>query len=131
MTNSGDHAGAAYGLARRRRPGLSRRLAVLLLALVAGLGWAGWTFGPTTSRLLVTGASFGARIGCSCRYVGGRSLSDCHKDMEGAVRWVHLSEDPATRSVTASYPLLASQTATFREGWGCQLEHWPQGRRLD
>jgi hypothetical protein len=28
------------------------------------------------------------------------------------------------RSVTARFPLLASQTATYREGWGCVLEKW-------
>ena len=47
-----------------------------------------------------------------------------HKDMEGAVGWVSLSEDPAAHSVTASYPLIAHQTAVYREGWGCQLQPW-------
>lgn len=93
---------------------------VLVLAVVAGLVW-GW--GPAR-RYGVTGASYGARVDCSCRYLGGRSLNDCHKDMEGAVAWVSLSEDPAAHSVTASYPLVASQTATFHEGWGCQLSPW-------
>ena len=78
-------------------------------------------------RYAVTGASYGARVACSCRYIGGRSLADCHKDMEGPVAWVSLSEDVATRSVTASYPLIASQRATFREGWGCQLAPWTGG----
>lgn len=95
--------------------------AVLLLALIAVAVWQVW--GPAR-RYALTGASYGARVACSCRWVGGRSLNDCHKDMEGAVAWVSLSEDPAAHSVTARYPLLASQTATWREGWGCQLEPW-------
>ena len=37
---------------------------------------------------------------------------------------VTLSEDRAAKSVTARFPLLTSETATFREGWGCVLEKW-------
>ena len=78
-------------------------------------------------RYAATGASYGARVACSCRYLGGRSLADCHKDMEGPVAWVSLSENAATQSVTARYPLLSGQTATFRPGWGCQLQPWTAG----
>ena len=113
---------AQTGQPRRRwRRGL---WLVLALIVVGGLAWV-WT---PARRYAQTGASYGARVACSCRYLGGRSLGDCHKDMEGAVAWVSLSEDPTARSVTASYPLLARQTATYREGWGCQLEPWSGGR---
>lgn len=37
---------------------------------------------------------------------------------------VTLSEDTGARSVTARFPLLARQTATYREGWGCIGEKW-------
>ena len=37
---------------------------------------------------------------------------------------VSLSEDARARSVTARFPLLARETATYREGWGCVLEEW-------
>jgi hypothetical protein len=37
---------------------------------------------------------------------------------------VFLSDDPATRSVTARVPLLASATAQYRQGFGCMLEPW-------
>jgi hypothetical protein len=93
---------------------------VLGLIVLAGLAWA-WN---PARRYAQTGASYGARVACSCRYLGGRTLADCHKDMEGAVAWVSLSEDPTARSVSASYPLFPRQTATYREGWGCQLEPW-------
>lgn len=72
----------------------------------------------------LTDASVGARVACSCRFVAGRSLSDCRKDFEPGMRLVMLSEDDAQKSVTARVPLLASQTATFHEGAGCMLEPW-------
>jgi hypothetical protein len=39
---------------------------------------------------------------------------------------VALGEDAQARSVTARFPLLAKQTATYREGWGCVLEPWKE-----
>ncbi len=70
------------------------------------------------------GASYGARVACSCRFVGGRDLSDCRKDFEPGMELVSLSEDAQARSVTARFGLVVSQTATYREGWGCVLEPW-------
>jgi hypothetical protein len=103
-----------------RRPWL-RRLGWLALALaLAALAWW-WRPLHDAAR---TGASFGARVGCSCRFVGGRPLADCRKDFEPGMELVTLSEDPAAKSVTASFPLLARQTATFHEGAGCVLEPW-------
>lgn len=67
------------------------------------------------------GAAYGARVACSCHYVGGRSLEDCKKDFEPGMEVISLSVDDQKRQVTASVPLLASSTATFREGWGCML----------
>ena len=102
-------------------PRFSRRwLAWLVLALLAALGW----FWQPVHSYAVTGASVGARVGCSCRFVAGRELSDCRKDFEPGMGLVTLSEDVDARSVTARFPLLSSQTATFREGWGCVLEPW-------
>lgn len=104
------------------------RVVVLMLAIAVGAGvWQIWT--PVT-RYALTGASYGARVACSCRFVGGRRLGDCQKDMEGPVAWVSLSEDAAAHSVTASYPLIAHQTATWHDGTGCQLEPWDKRVRL-
>lgn len=69
----------------------------------------------------LTGAAYGARVGCSCRFVAGRPLGDCRKDFEPGMGLVMLSEDVATKSVTARVPLLAAQAATLREGYGCVL----------
>lgn len=98
-----------------------KRILLLGAALVAGLFGLFWK--PLNSYA-ETGAAYGARVGCSCRYVGGRSLADCRKDFEAGMELVMLSEDPAARTVTARFPLLASQTATYRDGPGCQLEPW-------
>lgn len=99
---------------RRRWPWL------VLFAVFALLGW----FWPTIMGYARTGASVGARVGCSCRYVAGRSLSACRDDFEKGMGLVVLSEDKEAKSVTARFPLLSTQTATFHEGWGCVLEKW-------
>lgn len=98
----------------------------LALAL-AGLGAAtlAWFWQPLNS-FAITGASYAARVGCSCRFVGGRSLTDCRKDFEAGMELVTLSEDVEAKSVTARFPLLAAQTATYREGEGCRLQPWQE-----
>lgn len=100
---------------RLRRLGL-----VAVIALAALLFW-GW---HPLNGYAVTGASYGARVACSCHFVGGRDLGDCRKDFEPGMELVMLSEDSKAKSVTARFPLLASQTATFRAGEGCRLEPW-------
>jgi hypothetical protein len=92
-------------------------LAVVIIALLA------WFWQPLNSYA-VTGAAVGARVGCSCRFVERRALADCRKDFEPGMELVRLSEDAKARSVTASFPLLAHQTATYRQGEGCVLETW-------
>lgn len=99
------------------------RKRILLLGLVL-VGLLIAFFWQPLTQYAQTGASYGARVGCSCRFVGGRSLEDCRKDFEPGMELVTLSEDAAAKTVTARFPLLASQTATYREGPGCQLEPW-------
>lgn len=104
----------------RGRRGLRRFALLLAVVTVAALAW----FWRPLGAHAVTGAAYGARLGCSCRFVAARALSDCRKDFEPGMQFVTLSEDAETKSVTARFPLLASQTATFREGEGCVLEKW-------
>lgn len=92
----------------------------LLVLAAAVLAW----FWKPLNSYAVTGASYGARVACSCRYVGGRELSDCKKDFEPGMELIMLSEDDDARSVTARFPLLSNQTATYHEGAGCVLEPW-------
>jgi hypothetical protein len=98
-----------------------RRLLVGFAAVVVGLAWY---FGPGLADRAEAGTAYGARVACSCRFVGGRGLEDCRKDFEPGMDLVSLSENDEQKSVTASVPLLASQTATYREGYGCVLERW-------
>ena len=94
------------------------------LFMLAGLTALAAYFVKPLHGYAITGASYGARVACSCRFEGGRSLGDCRKDFETGMDLITLSEDKAAKSVTARFPLLASQTATYREGWGCMLEPW-------
>ncbi len=91
---------------------------------VAGVAALGWFFWVPLQGNAITGTSYGARVACSCRFEGGRPLNDCRKDFEEGMGLITLSEDVEAKSVTAKFPLIASQTATYREGWGCVLEPW-------
>ncbi len=95
---------------------------VLVLASVAAIGW--FANRDTINGYALTGTSYAARVACSCRYIGGRSLDDCAKDKVAGMELVSLSEDAKAKSVTATFPLVTSQTATFRKGYGCVLEKW-------
>jgi hypothetical protein len=103
-------------------PQRTRRRALLAgLALVAGL--LAYFWGPLKGYA-IGGVSYGARIACSCKFLGGRSLEDCRKDFEPGMELVMLSADAEAKSVTATFPLLASQTARFHPGEGCRLDPW-------
>jgi hypothetical protein len=95
-----------------------------LLVVAALAGGAAWYFREPIAGLSTTGAAFGARTACSCRYVAGRDLADCEKDFEPGMEVVFLSDDPESRTVTARVPLLAGAAAQYREGFGCVLEPW-------
>ncbi len=81
-------------------------------------------YGTSIRSTALAGSAFGARVGCSCHFVGGRKLKDCRKDFEPGMAMVMLSSNENAKTVTARVPLIASQTASFREGEGCVLEKW-------
>lgn len=93
---------------------------IIVLALVLALAW----FWKPLNGYARIGAAYGARVACSCRFEGGRSLGDCRKDFEPGMAAIMLSEDAKAHSVTARFPLLARETAVYREGEGCRLEPW-------
>lgn len=103
-----------------RRPRRQRLvwIGAILLAVVPFVFWS------TIRSYAVAGASVGARVACSCRYVAGRDLSECRGDFEPGMGMIVLTEDDTAKSVTARFPLLSRETATFREGEGCTLEKW-------
>lgn len=87
---------------------------------------AAW-FSSAGERLrgdMLAGTAYGARVACSCRFVAGRSMDDCAKDKLAGMELVRLNSDESARSVTASVPLLASDTARLRPGYGCVLDSW-------
>lgn len=102
---------------QRRRQGLYALAAigVIAAALLA------WNWGALRARAEV-GAAFGARITCSCRYVEGRTLDSCKGDKEPGMALVTLADNPESRQIKASVPLLAARTARYRQGWGCLLD---------
>jgi hypothetical protein len=96
---------------------------LVLIALGAGIaGW--WLVGDKAQGYAVTGASFGAQSVCSCRYIAGREAGSCKGDFEPGMEAVFITEDTEAKAVTAWVPLLASETARYREGYGCVLDAW-------
>ena len=92
----------------------------LVVLAVLLTGFAIWKF-PSFKAQAELGSAYAARVGCSCRYVQGRSLESCQSDFEPGMEMVSLSEDPATKTVTGSVPLLASRSARYAGASGCQL----------
>ena len=92
------------------------------IALVlAGLAAFNWN---TITGYGQVSTAYAARVACSCVHVGGRDLADCNKDKLAGMELVTLVEDAEAKSVTARFPLIAADTATYREGYGCVLEEW-------
>ncbi|GGJ48892.1 MAG: hypothetical protein Q8Q79_14075 [Sphingopyxis sp.] len=92
----------------------------LVVLAVLLTGFAIWKF-PSFKAQAELGSAYAARVGCSCRYVQGRSLESCQSDFEPGMEMVSLSEDPATKTVTGSVPLLASRSARYAGASGCLL----------
>ena len=109
----------------KTHPNKTRRWLWLMVLVIALLGAAWITWGDGLRKTGATGSAYAARVACSCRFVAGRSLDDCAKDKLEGMGLISLSEDAAARSVTASLPFIASDTATYRKGYGCLLEKWP------
>jgi hypothetical protein len=103
----------------------ARRIAPGLLFTLAALPAALFFYARSQKPLLEVGVGYGARVACGCRYIGSRSLTDCRKDFEPGMEPIQLSEDVATKTVTASVPLLASRSARFDPVLGCVVEKLP------
>ena len=98
----------------------------MILLVVAG-GFAALWFSSPGERLrgdALAGTAYAARVACSCRFVAGRSMEDCRKDKLAGMGMIALTADESTRSVTASMPLVARDTARYRDGYGCMLQDW-------
>ncbi|TPG17545.1 hypothetical protein EAH79_00485 [Sphingomonas koreensis] len=100
----------------------SRRNALIWIpiAILAVLLIAGYAYAQSQKPKLELGVGYGARVACGCRYIEGRPLDSCYKDFEPGMEVIHLADDPHTKTVTASVPLLASRSVRFDAELGCQ-----------
>ncbi|WP_379548579.1 hypothetical protein ACFCW2_05270 [Qipengyuania sp. DSG2-2] len=110
---------SAAGSARK-----ARRWPWVLLVLALILGGVFIAFRTPITGYASAGTAYSARVACSCRFVAGRDLADCEKDLLTGMELVMLSEDEEARSVTATFPLITSDTARLRDGYGCVLDRW-------
>ena len=101
---------------------LARRLALGAAVLLVLLAGAGLWYVHARKPQLELGVGYGARVACACRYIDGRDLQACYKDFEPGMEVITLHDDPATRTVTASVPLIASRSVKFDSLLGCQPE---------
>ena len=108
--------------ARRIRIGrITIGIVVLLLALLA----AGFLYARSITPQLELGTGYAARVACACRYIGyigNRDLQSCRADFEPGMEPIRLSDDPTTKTVTASVRLIANRSARFDPVLGCQPE---------
>ncbi|HKR18044.1 hypothetical protein [Rhizorhapis sp.] len=89
--------------------------------IAAGVALLAWNW-PDLKTRAEAGVGYGARIGCSCRYVQGRTMESCEQDMETGMEIVMLDDLPDERAVVASVPLMAKRIARFQPGFGCVLD---------
>jgi hypothetical protein len=106
----------------------SRVVLALLALLVLGAGVGGFAYVRAMTPTLELGVGYAARVGCACRYIGNRTLESCYKDFEPGMEPISLSDDPATKTVTASVPLIASRSVRYDAVLGCQPEAY-RGKR--
>ena len=100
----------------------ARRIVPGLIFVALALAIAAFFYLRSQKPLLELGVGYGARVACGCRYIGNRSLTDCKKDFEPGMEAIQLSENPATKTITASVPLIASRVVRFDPVLGCQPE---------
>lgn len=112
----------ANAKSKRRRKRAGAIVVMVLVAVLAAL-WLS-PYGQRLRGDTIAGTAYAARVACSCRFVAGRSMGDCAKDKLAGMALVRMSADEQAKAVTASVPILASDTARLREGYGCVLTAW-------
>lgn len=119
------HRDAVSPQARRKaspngqRPWLNWKRTALIIAVIAAVAIAwNWSLISGNARLAT---AYGAHVGCSCRYIGGRDLNSCEQDFEAGMEMVSLSDDADSKAVTASIPIIASATARYDAASGCRI----------
>lgn len=92
-----------------------------MIALALILAVVVWKY-PAWKAQAEVGAAYGARVGCSCRFVQGRSIESCRTDFEPGMEIVSIEEVEGRRAIHASVPLMASRTAHYDGPSGCLLD---------
>jgi hypothetical protein len=101
----------------------ARRIVLGFVAMLAvGAGLLAWSTIAARRPQLELGVGYAARVACGCRYIGNRSLADCRKDFEPGMEPIQLAEDAATKTITASVPLIARRSVRFDPVLACQPE---------
>lgn len=100
----------------------ARRIIIGTFAVLALAVGGAYAYARGQKPFLDLGVGYGARVACGCRYIGNRPIGDCAKDFEPGMEMIQLADDPATKTVTAYVPLIASRSATYDPVLGCQPE---------
>jgi hypothetical protein len=101
--------------ASRRKILIWTPIALMLILLIAAYAYA-----QSQKPKLELGVGYASRVACGCRYIEGRPLASCYKDFEPGMEVIHLADNPQTKTVTASVPLLVSRSVKFDPALGCQ-----------
>ena len=101
---------------------MRRRTVVIAsaLAIVLAAGFAGTRAAVPVARPAL---GFVAKVVCSGIFLGGASPDQAISDLpdEPIAQLIRTRVDTATRSVSASLPLVATRQAVYRDGLGCTL----------
>lgn len=98
----------------------ARRIALWTLPVLGAVLIGVFVYAKGRTAQLELGTGYAARVACACRYIGNRTLGSCYADFEPGMGVIRLSDDPATKTVTASVPLVARRTARYDPVLGCQ-----------
>ncbi|WP_246359695.1 hypothetical protein [Stakelama sediminis] len=90
------------------------------LIVLALLALSAFVYARSMTPKLQLGVGYAARVACGCRYIEGRPLKSCYSDYEPGMAPIRLKDDPATKTVTAYVPLVASRSARFDALLGCR-----------
>lgn len=101
---------------------MARRILVGMVVVLGLLAGGAFWYVRAHAAQLELGVGYGARVACACRYIGGRDLKSCYKDFEPGMEPITLTDDPATKTVTASVLFVASRSVKFDPVLGCQPE---------
>ncbi|WP_260597729.1 hypothetical protein [Sphingomonas endolithica] len=107
----------------------ARRIAWWTLPVLGALLIGVFLYARSRTAQLELGTGYAARVACACHYIGNRALGSCYADFEPGMSVIRLSDDPETRTVTASVPLIARRSARFDPILGCQPSPFT-GKRL-